>query len=79
MAAAAGGVLEFARDGHNAILVTPDDAAALAAGIARAVSDDRLREELVAGGRATADELSWYRIAARYEWIYHATLDEAAA
>jgi glycosyltransferase involved in cell wall biosynthesis len=70
VATAAGGVPEFAEDGHNALLVPVDDTAALARALGRAARDQQLRERLTAGGRATAATLAWSRIAERYEAIY---------
>jgi glycosyltransferase involved in cell wall biosynthesis len=65
-----GGIPEFASDGENALLVPPDDPEALAAALTRLASDGALRERLVSGGRARAEELSWERIAPRYVALY---------
>jgi phosphatidylinositol alpha-1,6-mannosyltransferase len=70
VAARVGGIPEFAADGENALLVAPDDDAALAAALRRLANDPVLRDRLAAGGRARADELSWARIAPRYVSIY---------
>jgi glycosyltransferase involved in cell wall biosynthesis len=70
VAAAAGGVPEFARDGENALLVQPEDASGLAKAIARIVTDRGLRDKLIVGGRATATRLAWRGIANRYEDVY---------
>jgi len=79
VAASAGGIPEFARDGVNAVLVEPDDAEGLAAAIAMVNTDSRLRERLIAGGRKTAAELAWSRVAIRYEDVYLAVLAGATA
>jgi glycosyltransferase involved in cell wall biosynthesis len=50
--------------------VQPDDAPALAAALARVISDPALRTRLAAGGRETARELSWNAICPRYEALY---------
>jgi glycosyltransferase involved in cell wall biosynthesis len=70
VAARVGGIPEFASDGDNALLVPPDDVDALAAALTRLAKDDALRDRLAAGGLASADELSWRRIAPRYVTLY---------
>ena len=72
VATRAGGVPEFARDGENALLVRVDDPQELAAALDRVDMNAEVREALVRGGRATADELRWERIARRYLQIYAA-------
>lgn len=59
LAAAAGGVLDFAMHGENAWLVAPDDEAALGAGLVRLLSDGALRRALAIGGRRTAESRRW--------------------
>lgn len=59
LAAAAGGVVEFARHGSNAWLVAPGNPAAIAAGLDRLLADDDLRRVLSAGARKTACERRW--------------------
>jgi glycosyltransferase involved in cell wall biosynthesis len=59
VAAAAGGVMEFARHGENAWLVGPNDGDALAAGIGRLMDDEALRRRLGAGALRTAAERRW--------------------
>ena len=59
LAAAAGGVVEFARHGSNAWLVDAGNPAAIAAGLDRLLADDDLRRALSAGGRKTACERRW--------------------
>jgi glycogen(starch) synthase len=70
VAAAAGGIPEFVRDGDNALLVPVDDAGALASALVRLARDPDLRRRLAEGGRRSAAEMSWDRIAAGYERIY---------
>jgi glycogen synthase len=70
VAAAAGGVPEFAHDGDNALLVRPEDPAALAEALARLIKEPQLRERLSREGRKTAADLAWSEIAYRYEQIY---------
>lgn len=62
LAAAAGGVVEFARHGENAWLVAPGDPKALTAGLERLLQDGALRQRLAAGALRTAHERRWDRI-----------------
>jgi phosphatidyl-myo-inositol alpha-mannosyltransferase len=59
-----------ATDGVDALLAPVGDAAALAKALRRVLDDSALREELVAGGRRRAEELSMGRLAERYADIY---------
>jgi glycogen synthase len=70
VATTAGGVPEFARDGENALLVPPDNPAALAQALERLTTDLQLRERIVLGGKKTAAEFAWTVIASRYEQVY---------
>jgi glycosyltransferase involved in cell wall biosynthesis len=58
VATGTGGSAEYLRDGENALVVAPGDAAALAAAVRRLAGDAALRERIVAGGRATAARFS---------------------
>jgi glycogen synthase len=70
VAAASGGILEFARDGENALVVPPENPDALASALARIDVDLELRQRLSGGGRETARKLTWSRIADRYLDVY---------
>jgi phosphatidylinositol alpha 1,6-mannosyltransferase len=59
LAANAAGVLEFARQGQNALLVAPGSAPAIAQGLRRLLHDADLRKRLAEGGLVTAGERSW--------------------
>ena len=59
-----------ATDGVDALLAPVGDAAGLAKALRQVLDDGALREELVAGGRRRAEELSMARLADRYLSIY---------
>lgn len=58
LAVSAGGVLEFA-NAANALLVKPQDTAALTDGLRQLLQDGALRARLIAGGLQTAAERDW--------------------
>jgi phosphatidyl-myo-inositol alpha-mannosyltransferase len=59
-----------ASDGVDALLTPVGDAAALAKALRRVLDDQDLRDELMAGGRRRAEQLSMTRLAERYDQIY---------
>jgi phosphatidylinositol alpha 1,6-mannosyltransferase len=59
LAAAGGGVLEFAEHGRNAWLVEPDSATAIQQGLRRLLADTALRRRLADGAIATARMRGW--------------------
>jgi glycosyltransferase involved in cell wall biosynthesis len=59
LAAAAGGVVENARHRHNAWLVAPHSAEAIAHGLLRLLADGDLRRVLGTGARRTACDRGW--------------------
>ncbi len=61
-----GGVSEYAIHDVNALLVTPRDPGALAAGIRRLLDDPALRERLAAKGVETARRFTWKLTATRF-------------
>jgi glycogen synthase len=77
VAAEAGGIPELVRDGQNALLFEAENPTALAEALARVARDEALRERLVRGGRKTAAELNWGRIADRYEDVYLTALSHS--
>lgn len=57
-------------DGTNALLVPPDDTAALAAALARLAADPALQTHLRAGALDLAAQFDWDRIAAQHLALY---------
>jgi glycosyltransferase involved in cell wall biosynthesis len=72
-----GGAPEFVHDGIDAILVDPEDTAALRNALSRVSADDRLRSQLVAAGRERVGEFTWARVAHAYEGLYAAASGRA--
>lgn len=66
LATRVGGIPEFARHGHNALLVPPGDTAALAAGLGALCCSAALRKKLGGNGAASAARFTWRKAAAAY-------------
>ena len=66
--------LDELRDGENVLLVSINDAHALAEGIRRVMADPALRARLERGAAALAREFTWDRIAARTAQVYEQAL-----
>ena len=71
-----GGAPGFVRDGVDALLVDPVDAAALRSSISRVVADAELRSSMVAAGRERVRAFTWQRVAEAYDTVYGAILRE---
>jgi len=68
---ALGGITDIVRDGENGLLVPPNDAAALAAALARLVTDRALVTRLGAAGLHVIEaRFSWPRIIDQFAAIY---------
>jgi glycosyltransferase involved in cell wall biosynthesis len=76
VASAVGGVPEVA--GDAALLVAPDDAAALAAALTTAVTDDAVRDQLVAAGHEQAGRFSWAAHARGMADLWRTAWEDAA-
>ncbi len=78
LAVSAGGVLDFAQHGTNAWMVEPDNALALADGVARLLSDAGLRQQLATGAITTAKTRDWASIFDGVAAEYEAAIGSAA-
>ena len=72
------GYRNVATNGENALLVPPNDHAALAAALARVIADTRLAATLVENGRVHARDFSMDSLAERYVALYHRALSMEA-
>ena len=61
---------EFLEDGRDCVMAPVGDPAALAGALVVTLADASLREQLVAGGRATAGRFSWSAAAVAHEDLY---------
>jgi glycosyltransferase involved in cell wall biosynthesis len=66
------GVLEYARDGDNALVVGIGDVDAMAAAVGRVLDEPELAAGMVAGGLRTAGSFAWERIVTGLEARYRA-------
>ena len=69
-----GGPPEFVHDSVDGLLVDPFNTAAFASVLGRVLSDDRLRHDIAAAGRARVEAFAWPRIAEEYRAVYRAAL-----
>jgi glycosyltransferase involved in cell wall biosynthesis len=67
VAAASEGILEYAVDGDNCLLVQPRATTELADALYRVLHDDQLRERIIAGGYETVKRFAWPRMADQFE------------
>ncbi len=70
-----GGMPDFVRDGEEALLVSPNDANAMARAVRRILSEPGLAGRLSRNGRAKVEAMDWSAILPRWEAI----LSQAAA
>lgn len=71
------GYASVATDGEDALLVPPRDYNRLAEALRRMMSDEGLRKEIGARGRATAERYSWDIVADRILDCYQRAIDKA--
>ena len=55
----AGGNMDYAKDGYNALIVPPGKSDEIARNIKRIIDEPKLRERLKVNGRKTAEKFSW--------------------
>ena len=67
---------EYLTDGESALLVPPNDPAALAAALGRLAEDRALCRKLAAGGRPLVDRFTWAASARTHREIYAAAKDD---
>jgi glycosyltransferase involved in cell wall biosynthesis len=66
VASSAGSLPEVVDPPHGGVLVTPGDAAALAAAVSRLLDDDDARARLARSARASAERFRWDRVAGQH-------------
>lgn len=69
-----GGLPEVVRDGENALVVSPDDADALASALRRLFTEGGLRERLSASAHEDAGRRSWDTVVSSYLHLYERVL-----
>jgi len=74
VAARAGGVLDFAVHGSNALLARPDDAASFTRALHTLLGDAELRARLATGALATAASRDWETVFDGVERVYEAVV-----
>lgn len=62
-----GGIPYLLRDGHDALLVRPDDPSAMAAAVRRILTEPGLAERLSGNARRKAEEFDWRNILPQWE------------
>jgi glycosyltransferase involved in cell wall biosynthesis len=67
VAAASEGILEYAVDGENCVLVPAQSPAELAAALGRVLGDAQLRTRITEGGYATVQRFGWPKMADQFE------------
>jgi glycosyltransferase involved in cell wall biosynthesis len=74
-----GGIPEVVRDESEALLVPPENPAALAAALTRILRDHELRYRLPKAARARVAAFTWERAAKRYEKLYESLRGQSGA
>ena len=74
-----GGLPYLLEDGRDALLVRPDDAAAMAEAVLRVVSEPGLARALAASGRAKVERFDWERVLPEWDALLTRGVREGAA
>jgi glycosyltransferase involved in cell wall biosynthesis len=69
-----GGIPDMVKDGHNGLLVKPDDASMLADSILKVLGNEGLAMQFVQNGQYQAIDCSWGSIAERTEEVYQSII-----
>ena len=70
-----GGPPEFTRDGRDAVLIDPDDEAAVADAIRRVLTDRAVADALGEAGNARVRDFTWHAVADAYEELYRSAIN----
>ena len=65
-----GGIREIVEDGHNGILVEPENPKQLADAITKVLEDEKLRENLIKNAKDTTKKFSWRSMSSEIDKIY---------
>lgn len=66
-----GGIPYLLQDGENALLVSPDDAEAMAECVTRILKDDELAQVLSRNGRLKAEQFDWMNVLPQWDELLH--------
>ncbi|MDB6121297.1 MAG: putative glycosyltransferase [Pedosphaera sp.] len=66
-----GGLTYLLEDGHNALLVPPDDAEAMARAVSRIITNPELAKKLSQNARVKAKEHDWSRVLPQWHDLFH--------
>ena len=69
-----GGIPYMLKDGHDALLVPPDDAGAMAAAVRRILTEPGLAEKLSRNARAKAEQFDWSVVLPQWEQLFRSLL-----
>ncbi len=73
-----GGATDFMTDGHDGLLIDPEDEAAFARALLEITRDGVLRKRLAENGTRRVSEFTWTRVVDAYESLYRSVLEPAS-